>query len=186
MEIRAKRYAEKSDICLGVEQSDRTSEGVEEFTFDSTVTSNNSDVFKRARSLADSAKGGHKTTSPFSTTLPPIVRVGFSAQLTEERGWDLLPGDLAIAAEYQQGVGSDLLLSEPRRLSLGVEYKPLKWLPLRSGVSFGEGTSRIALGFGLSFRFFNLDIATEDILWFFNRSVLTGSVGMAMRVRIPD
>ena len=161
-------------------------EDVEEFTFDSTVTSNIPDVFKRARSLADSARGGHKTTNPFSTTLPAIIRLGFSAQLTQDGGWDLLPGEMVIAAEYQQGLGSDLLLSERPRLLFGVEYKPVKWLPFRSGVSFGEGTSRIALGFGLSSRFFNLDVATEDILWFFNRSVLTGSVGMAMRFRIPD
>ncbi len=161
-------------------------EDVEEFTFDSTVTSNKPDIFKRAGSLADSAKGGHRATNPFSTTLPALLRFGISAQLMRESEGDSLPGEMTVAAEYVHSIGSDIPLSEQPRLMFGVEYKPIAWLPLRSGVSFSEKPARISFGFGLGFRFFNLDVATEDILWFFNRRNLTGSIGMAMRFRIPD
>lgn len=177
-------------VSFGISVTDigriKWTEDVEEFTFDSTVSSTKPDIFKRAHALADSATGGHRSTNPFSTPLPATIRFGLCALITQEGDSDLLPGELTVATEYLQGIVQGSPVAEHRRISFAAEYKPVQWLPLRTGVAFTERAPRIAFGFGFDFRRFKLDIGTEDILWFFNRSILTGSVGMAMRFRIPD
>jgi len=58
---------------------------------------------------------------------------------------------------------------------------------VRTGVSLGgRSGSHIAFGLGFNFRAFDLDVATEDILWVFEGSrYSTGSLGIGMRVRVP-
>jgi len=94
------------------------------------------------------------------------LRAGVAVQVDKVIGW--MPGEMLLAADYNKGLADAPGTTLYGRFSLGVEWKLLKFLPLRSGVSFG-GTDRInyALGFGFNLGFFDLDVATEnmELLW---------------------
>jgi hypothetical protein len=69
---------------------------------------------------------------------------------------------------------------------MGLEFKPWGFLPLRTGVSFGGPDQyNFALGFGLHFGVFDLDLASEHLNFLLSEASLAhGSVAMGMRVRI--
>lgn len=50
--------------------------------------------------------------------------------------------------DYNQGFDDTPGSIAKPRFSIGVEYSPLAWLPLRSGVSSG-GTDRVNIAFGV-------------------------------------
>jgi hypothetical protein len=159
---------------------------VAERTTDSVMTMSEPDVFKRVFTMlkaSESVRGGH----PFSSTLPSLFRVGIAAQLDKLAGAGIFPGQFLFGLEYSQAVGPRSVLSQEPRFSFGLEYKPVAWLPVRTGVSLGgRSGSHIAFGLGFNFRAFDLDVATEDILWVFEGSrYSTGSLGIGMRVRVP-
>ncbi len=161
------------------------STGVAERSADSVMTASEPDVFKNVFTMlksSDDMQGGRA----FSSSLPGMVRVGIAAQVDRLSGPGVFPGELLFGLEYAQSVGRRSVLSHEPRFSFGLEYKPVTWLPLRTGVSLGARSgSHIAFGFGFNFRSFDFDVATEDILWLFEGShYSTGSVGVGMRIRV--
>lgn len=159
---------------------------VAERSSDSAVSTTEPDVFKNVFSALKTPDGAQRG-SPFASTLPGLFRVGVAAQIDRIRGSGMFEGQLLFALEYMRGVGPRSPLTEDPRFSFGIEYKPVTWLPVRTGVALGGyGGSHIAFGFGINFRTFDLDFATEDILLLFEGTKYsTGSVGVGVRVRVP-
>jgi hypothetical protein len=178
-------------ISFGISLTDigwvEWSRDVEKLSSDSIVTTNDPDVFKNVRSLVSSAGVQKKKGQAFTSYLPGMLRFGISAQINKIAEREEFPGELLIAAEYLQGVGADSPLGEQPRLSFGLEYRPIQWLPIRTGFSVGgSSSSHVSFGLGFNFRWFDFDVATEDVFWLFSgQNFSTGSVGLGMRFRIP-
>ena len=115
-------------------------------------------------SIEAAVKGKNRPGDSFSTSLPTKLRFGgaFYADSVDFLHW--LPGRMLIEFDYTQGLNTSLGNSTFPRLSLGVEYRLIPLLPLRTGLSLGGGTGfRWAVGFGFDFRYVNFDFGTENI-----------------------
>ncbi len=65
-----------------------------------------------------------------------------------------------IFLDYVQGFDNSTFTSAKPKISLGSEYKPLDWLPIRVGFGFGEGkSSHFSFGSGFVFRNFEFNWA---------------------------
>ncbi len=109
-------------------------------------------------------KGNKRELESFYSTLPTQLRMGVALQIDRWPGNDGFPGQLLVELDYTQGFKNTAGSTAVPRFSLGVEYTPLSWLPIRTGVSVG-GTDRFNLAFGLGFHFgsFNTDLASENV-----------------------
>jgi hypothetical protein len=121
----------------------------------------------------------------FYSTLPTQLRIGVALQIDKWPGTQDFPGSLLVELDYNQGFKDLPGSTTSPRFSLGVEYLPLEWLPLRTGISVG-GTDRfnVAFGFGVNLGSFVFDLATENVNWIVApRSFSYASVGMGMKFR---
>jgi len=92
-------------------------------------------------------------TGSFRTPVPVILRVGTTYQL----------GRLALNAEFEQPFSRGLGYRPVPRLGLGMEWRPIFFLPLRAGLSFGGRHGLVAaVGLGLDFRLFVFEIAAAN------------------------
>lgn len=95
----------------------------------------------------------------FSTSLPLNLYMGASYQLMEE---------LVLTAQWKQGLTEDFGNSVTPQVGVGAEYRPLRWLPLRSGMTVG-GRNQFLLGLGTGVDFpgfeFNISYAMREALW---------------------
>jgi hypothetical protein len=138
--------------------------------------------------VSDVLKGTKSEIAPFTTQLPTTLHAGFSATLSRINAMSWIPGELTIAGDYSQGLVDASAMIEKPRFSMGLEYRPWHWLPLRTGVSFGgfAGFS-LALGGGFNLGAFDLDFATEDVNWLFGSgSTSSGSISLGMKFRFLD
>jgi hypothetical protein len=178
-------------IRLGVSVTDLGSisweKDLQETVTSSTVHLENPFEPGERDSLDRALQGKSREGTPFTTSLPTTLRLGFSVELHKLPGLqDMIPGELTVAADYTQG-----LLRAPGgtvvpRGSLGVEYRPWEFLPLRTGLSFG-GTDgvNVAFGLGLHTGVFDFDLATENLGWLFMpNSAAHGSLAVGMRIKI--
>jgi hypothetical protein len=131
-------------------------------------------------------KGKNTPGESFSTSLPTTLRIGGSVQVEKIPFLKFLPGRMLLAAEYAQGLNESLGNTTKPRVSLGLEYRIIPFLPLRSGFVFGGGDKvRWAFGFGLDFRYVSLDFATDNFGMVFspkNFQVFSLSLGMKVRI----
>ncbi|KAA3610036.1 MAG: hypothetical protein D8M58_07645 [Calditrichaeota bacterium] len=87
----------------------------------------------------------------FSTPLPTIMRAGVRLRLLY---------NLTLTADWHQGLNNSFGNSTVPRIGAGAEYKPFKWLPLRSGMAVGgKDTFLFGIGSGLHFSFMELDFS---------------------------
>lgn len=135
--------------------------------------------------VEEAVNGRSRPGEDFSTLLPTTLRLGVAAELQNLPLFDeWLPGELLVACDYNQGLVENAGATLHPRVSLGMEYRPVGFLPLRTGVSFG-GTdhANVALGFGLHFGPFDLDLASENAGWIFaTDSFSYGSAAVGMRL----
>ena len=128
-------------------------------------------------------KGKSRPAGTFSTSLPTTLRFGVALDVHKMPQMKDVPGELLLELDYNQSLVETPYSTTTPRVSLGVEYAPLSWLPLRSGVSFG-GTDRlnVALGFGVRLSVFEFELASENITWLFApQSFAQGSVAAGIR-----
>jgi hypothetical protein len=137
-------------------------------------------------SIRDALKGETGPGTPFSTTLPTKLRIGFAFLSDSVRVLSALPKRLLLAFDYTQGFTSTLNNTTSPRFSLGIEYRPISFLPLRTGISVGGGTNvRWAAGFGLDFIYASLDLGMENVLPLFDPSgydMLSVGAGLTFRL----
>jgi hypothetical protein len=153
----------------------------------SNVTVNNPMEQSQRDSLEDAVKGEKKPLDAFSTSLPTTFRIGAAVQLNKipvlRR---ILFGEWLFACDYNRGLVNAAGAAQIGRFSMGLEFKPWGFLPLRTGVSFlGSEHYNLAFGMGFHMGFFDLDFASEHLNFLVSEASLAhGSVAVGMRVRI--
>ncbi len=108
-------------------------------------------------------KGKGRYGSPFTSPLPTAVRLGAAFRLDKFLDGDF-PGRMLIVAGLNEGFNDEPGNSKTPRFSLGCEWKPADWLPIRTGVSFGglEGFNW-GFGFGLDAGVLSFDFAAANL-----------------------
>ncbi len=156
---------------------------IEETTADTTLVVDDPSQVEDGEAITNSLKGKTKTGMPFSTSLPTKFRAGVAFQLDKMIEW--IPGELLLGVDLNQGLVEVPGATTRTRVSAGIEWKLLQFLPIRTGVSFG-GTDHFnyAFGFGVNVGFFDLDLATEnmELLWSPN-NFSHGSIAVGTRFR---
>ncbi len=106
--------------------------------------------------------GEARRRGSFTTGLAAALRIGASCNLLNDM---LIPGDLILAFDYNQGLNSYPGNSVIPRFSIGAEWKPCGWIPyLRTGISVGgiDGFN-LAFGLGIDMNILELHLATSDL-----------------------
>lgn len=110
------------------------------FVGDSITAENTDDVLSDSTWSVEGAS--------FSEKLPTVIRLGCAYQ----------EGSVLLTADWTQGFEKGAWTSTTPQISVGTEWKGVRWLPLRAGIALGGkigfGTS---LGFGLHPGVFVLD-----------------------------
>jgi hypothetical protein len=138
-------------------------------------------------SVENAVKGEEREGQQFSSPLPTTLRMGVAFELHKISALKpLLYGELIVAADYTQGVTEAPGTSLRPRLSLGLEYSPWKFLPIRAGASFwGEEEPSFGIGLGFHAGFFEFDIAAESVEWLVNPGTFSrGAFAMGMKIKI--
>lgn len=111
-------------------------------------------------SLWDKVKGEGKYISEVKTDLPLVLRIGASLEVHKLFGKHTFPGTMTAAIDYNQGFNNTAMGTKKGRVSLGVEWRPAKVIPLRTGFSFGGRLGFAwSLGTGIDLGLFEFNIA---------------------------
>jgi len=164
----------------------RWDKGVEEIHADTVITIDDPLDPAQRDQVERSLTGERRVGEAFSTSLPTTLRLGVALKVNELPVLETMPGELLLAMDYNQGLTETPTSSTRSRVSLGMEYRLVRWFPIRAGISVG-GTDHLncALGFGLNFGIFDLDVGSENVGWLFNPdSFSRGSLSIGMLFRI--
>lgn len=113
------------------------------FNFDSVTIDNIDQDFVVADDYS-------KPIDPFTSSLPSVMVAGIAKT----------SGELLWAVDWEQGFSLTAGSSSKPRISAGVEWNKLKFLPLRTGFSIGgDRYTSFSAGSGLKFGFFHIDFA---------------------------
>jgi hypothetical protein len=138
-------------------------------------------------SLEHAVTGKTQPGGAFTSALPTALRMGVQVELGKIH-WlkKFLYGEMTAACDYRQGFSDFPGSSRVGRLSLGLEYRPWQFLPIRTGVGFGGADHfNFALGFGLKLWVVQLDVASDNIGWLLsNDSFSRGSLGVALTLKM--
>lgn len=140
---------------------------------------------EQREAVEDVVEGNTYPGSAFTSRLPAVLRVGVAVNVRQVPAFSDISGEMVVALDYHQGLVEAPGNTSNPRFSLGVEYIPLDWLPLRTGISVG-GTDgfNYALGFGVHFGVFSFDIGSENVTWLFQpKSFARGSLAMGMKLK---
>jgi hypothetical protein len=137
-------------------------------------------------SIKTNIRGKNRPGETFTTPLPTALHVGMMVEASQVPFLKFLPGNLLLAADYLQGFNESLGNTTKPRLSVGMEYRIIPLIPLRTGLSLGGGdTPRWAFGFGLDMYVVSLDFATDNFGVLFspkNFQMFSASFGMKIRI----
>ncbi len=114
-------------------------------------------------SLANAFQGkGRYIYDGFYTGLPTAVHFGMGLQLDKYLNGNF-PGTMLILADYHQGFNNLPGNSVKPVVSLAVEWAPVSWFPVRTGVLFGgRDFFKWGAGFGLNAGLFEFNLAVTD------------------------
>lgn len=175
-------------LSYGVSVTDigfiRWTRGTEEKSADTTIVVDDPLSEAQRSMVEDVVKGRSRSAGSFTTSLPTTLRLGFALDVKRMPEMNSLPGQLLLELDYNQALVETPFSTTTPRVSFGAEYKPMSWLPLRTGVSFG-GTDRVnvALGFGVQLAMFEFEFASENVTWLFApQSFSHGSLAGGMRL----
>ncbi len=160
---------------------------VEENTSQATIRVDDPLRSSQRDSIQNAVKGSTHPGASFSTHLPTTIRLGVALELHKVRFLkSLIFGEMTLGCDYNQGLYEVPGSTNLGRVSLGLEYKPWGFLPIRTGVSFGGvDRSNFALGFGFHVGLIDLDFASDNLEWIFSqRNFMSASASVGMRFRI--
>ena len=138
-------------------------------------------------SVENAVIGESRPGESFTTSLPTALRLGASVELHKIPGLKhVFYGEWTFACDYNLGLVESAGSAAAGRLSMGLEFRPWRFLPLRTGASFGGPDHfNFALGFGLHFGVFAFDIASEHVNYLLSEdSFAHGSVAMGMSIKL--
>lgn len=160
---------------------------VKEYSADTTLVLDDPLNADQRSQIEEAVKGKKREGSPFSASLPTTFRLGIAIAMHKVPALQsTIPGELLLELDYNQGFSNVPGTSTTPRVSLGVEFKPLHWLPLRTGVSFG-GTDHVNMGLGLgfTFRYFDFEMGSDNMNWLFAPDNFShASFAFGMRIRL--
>ncbi len=131
-------------------------------------------------------QGNSSAGASFSTPLPTTIRIGAALNLSDMPAVrKLIFGELTVACDLNQVLQDAPGNPAGTRFSVGMEWSPWRFLPLRTGYGWGgPDHTNFALGFGFHVGFFDLDLASEDLGWLFSpKTISYGSVSAGMKLR---
>ena len=140
------------------------------------------DVDKRD-AIEDAVRGEKGPVGEFGSPLPTTLRIGGLLSLHKLVDLGIFQNGMEICLDYSQGLRG-AATTEPGRVSLGLEFSPLSWIPLRGGISVG-GRDHLsgALGFGLYLGSFHLDVASDNVGWLLSPSDFSaGAIAVGLRL----
>lgn len=152
---------------------------------DSTITVSDPLDADQTDGIQDAVDGDSRPGPEFTTSLPAMFRLGAAVELHKLSFFkSFMVGEMIVAADYNQGLTDAAGTFREARFSLGMEWRPLPFLPLRTGVSFGGADHyNWAFGFGFHLGAFDIDLASENVSWLFSaRGASVGSAAMGMRL----
>ncbi len=118
---------------------------------------------KQLDTLQKLFEGRNIKISGFSSNLPTTLRFGAAYQLDKAPFINSFPGELIVAFDYNQGFTDYTGSTTAPRFSLGIEYKPFRWLPIRTGVSLGgRANTNMGFGFGFLMGFLDIEFASDN------------------------
>jgi hypothetical protein len=128
----------------------------------------------------------HKTKlDKKSIMLPYSVHAGISVNLQKTdflSEYDLFP--ILLSAEFSSTFKTDYIMTRHvTYYGIGLEIKPLRWLPIRTGLSFGDMPACFSMGFGINTGNFDFDLAIGNISALF-LSETTKSVSFAFSTKL--
>jgi hypothetical protein len=138
-------------------------------------------------SVENAVKGEERPGQEFSSPLPAVLRLGASFELHRlDAVKSLVAGELVVAVDYTQGLSDAPGASLTPRFSIGMQYSPWKFLPIRAGASFwGAEATGLSLGLGFHAGVFEIDIASESVEWLVDPgSFSRGSLALGMKIKI--
>ncbi len=114
-------------------------------------------------SLANAFQGeGKYIYDGFYTDLPTALHFGIEFRLDKFLN-NNFPGQMLILADYHQGFNNQPGNSVKPVGTLGFEWAPVAWFPIRSGVLFGgRDFFKWSFGFGLNAGLYELNFAISD------------------------
>lgn len=119
-----------------------------------------------------------------STPLPTALRLGAAYEFDKETAVGAaIPGKLLLTVDYNQALNDMPGNYNSSRVSFGMEWKPMNWIPfIRTGISMG-GVEKFnwALGLGFNAGVFDLAIATRDFDNLISNQAKRGSVAIDTR-----
>ncbi len=121
------------------------------------------DIFDEAQqdSLKKAFTGTEAPIGTFTTPLASTLRAGVTWQFDHVFS---APGTLLLAASYTQGLNSMPGTSTVPRFAVGAEWRPIGFLPIRTGFSYDADLALVwSAGIGLNLFFFDLEFATENL-----------------------
>jgi len=126
---------------------------ITEFAFDmQPITVESASDSAASDSLVTSSDTTYATDS-FSSDLQPVVKLGIARQYSK----------LTWSVDWSQALAPRPGLGLNPRLAAGVEYRPIKQLPLRAGMAMGGNQGAIySFGFGAHFGPFNFDLGMSN------------------------
>ncbi len=158
----------------------RTSQTDSAFVVDNPLDQGQRDGVEKA------LQGSSTPGDPFSTPLPTTIRLGAAMKVTALPVIrSLVFGEMTVACDLNQVLYDAPGTPAGTRFSLGMEWSPWRFLPIRTGYAWGgPDHTDFALGLGLHFGFFELDLASEDVGWLFSpKTVSYGAVSAGMKFR---
>ncbi len=142
-------------------------ENVARFTSNSAVYLRDITDEEELDSLKESITGEGEFWNEFSTSLPTALRMGAAFKLDKYLDGNF-PGEMLIAFDYNQGFNNQPGNTKTPRFSLGAEWKPAKWIPIRTGFSFGGlHKFRWTFGFGFDTGLLEFNFASPDFQYLF-------------------
>jgi len=138
-------------------------------------------------SVENAVMGETRSGGEFTTSLPTTLRLGVAVELHKIPGLkEFFWREWTLACDYNQGLVESAGVAALGRLSMGLEFRPWNFLPLRTGLSFfGADGFSFAFGFGLHSGSFEFDLASEHVNYMLSEeSFAHGSVALGMRVKI--
>ena len=113
-------------------------------------------------SLSNSISLSGEFVDSYVTDLPTVMRLGASVQV--DKLVNEIPGTLLVAADVIKGFNDEASNSSDFGFGLGVEWRPLNWLPIMTGLAFGNGRPSMgwSLGTGVDVGPFSFTIAAHN------------------------
>ncbi len=177
-------------VSVGISLTDvgsmKWTRNAEEKTVDTTIFVDDPLAAAQNDAIDNGLKGQTRDLGEFSSTLPTQLRMGVALQIDRWPGNKDFPGSLLVEFDYNQGFKNTPGSTTTPRFSLGVEYLPVQWLPLRTGISAG-GTDgfNLAFGIGVNLGAWVFDLSAENVAWIFAPSSFSyASLALGMQFRI--